>query len=256
MKKPLSDKQLAANRANVAKSTGPTTAEGKSRSCQNARKHGFAAAQYSVVRLEEFDTLANLREDAITTYQPANSQELFAVERIALAQLNLLRMAALEAGLFTEAMNQTITAAGNPWRLLSDDLCRDVKVAESQNRSLCLATGFQRLIGRNDGWRLFLRYQAQTERLYRRAVEEFERLRAIRDELPNEPSSPDAAPLLPEKILPQPKPVSAEDAEERYAAIFDHDRCLPAPFPVHIPPNEPTVPYFPPKDGKKLNLPL
>jgi hypothetical protein len=33
---------------------------------------------------------------------------------------------------------------------------------------------------------MFLRYQAQTERLFRRAVEEFERLKALRAELPNE----------------------------------------------------------------------
>ena len=34
---------------------------------------------------------------------------------------------------------------------------------------------------------MFLRYQAQTERHYRRAVEEFERLKRLRPELPNEP---------------------------------------------------------------------
>jgi hypothetical protein len=33
-----------ANRRNAARSTGPRTAEGKSRSAQNARRHGFASA--------------------------------------------------------------------------------------------------------------------------------------------------------------------------------------------------------------------
>src|ERR1017187_9180631 len=36
---PLSPEQLAANRANAAKSTGPRTPQGKARSTQNARKH-------------------------------------------------------------------------------------------------------------------------------------------------------------------------------------------------------------------------
>jgi hypothetical protein len=36
---------------------------------------------------------------------------------------------------------------------------------------------------------LFLRYKVQTERLYRRAIEDFERLKALRHELPNEPIS-------------------------------------------------------------------
>ena len=35
-------------------------------------------------------------------------------------------------------------------------------------------------------WSLFLRYQAQAERHYRRAVEEFERLKALRGELPDD----------------------------------------------------------------------
>jgi hypothetical protein len=36
-------------------------------------------------------------------------------------------------------------------------------------------------------WELFLRYQAQCERHYRRAIEEFERLKAVRPDLPSKP---------------------------------------------------------------------
>ena len=85
-KKPISDKKLAANRANAAQSTGPRFPEGKARSAQNSRKHGFTASTFTVVRLEEIDEVERLRDDAIAFYQPLNSQELFAVERIALAQ--------------------------------------------------------------------------------------------------------------------------------------------------------------------------
>ena len=85
-KKPISDKKLAANRANAAQSTGPRFPEGKARSAQNSRKHGFPASTFTVARLEEIDEVERLRDDAIAFYQPLNSQELFAVERIALAQ--------------------------------------------------------------------------------------------------------------------------------------------------------------------------
>ena len=184
-KKPPSEKRAAANRANAAKSTGPRTPEGKTRAAQNARKHGFTASKFIVVKLEELDSLANLRDDAVAAYQPQNSQELFAVERIALAQHALLRCAALEAGLFSDAMNQIIAFEdGTPNTIVSDALHDGIDATTAQNRSLCVAKGFQLTSRRDDAWKLFLRYQAQTERLYRRAIEEFERLKALRTELP------------------------------------------------------------------------
>jgi hypothetical protein len=84
-RKPVSEKQLAANRVNAAHSTGPRTPEGKARSAQNSRKHGFTASHFAVVRLEELQEVADLRNDLIGVYHPVNSQELFAIERIALA---------------------------------------------------------------------------------------------------------------------------------------------------------------------------
>jgi hypothetical protein len=158
--KPVSERRLAANRANAAHSTGPRTPEGKTRSSRNSRKHGFAAAKFAVVRLEELDSLENLRADAIATYRPVNSQELFAVERISLAQLSLLRCAELEAGLHTAAMNETVAPDGLPANLLSDDLTRDIRVSRSQNRSLCLAVGFERLVGKSEAWNRDGRYCA------------------------------------------------------------------------------------------------
>src|SRR5512135_3167790 len=99
--KTISPRRLAANRANAARSTGPRTPEGKARSAQNARKHGFTAANFAVIRLEDLDSIAKLRDDLIAVYQPVNSQELFAIERIALAQQALLRAATIETGFFT-----------------------------------------------------------------------------------------------------------------------------------------------------------
>src|SRR5450759_2558937 len=109
MKKPVSDRQLAANRANAAQSTGPRSPEGKSRSAPNSRKHGFTASTFAVVRLEDIDEVAHLRDDAIAVYQPVNSQELFAIERIALAQQVLLRVERLHEGIFTTFLNEALT---------------------------------------------------------------------------------------------------------------------------------------------------
>jgi hypothetical protein len=75
-------------------------------------------------------------------------------------------------------LNTTLNADGSACHSHPDDVSRDTGVAQAQIRSYRLADGFQRQAAKSNCWPLFLRYQAQTERLYRRAVEEFERLRA------------------------------------------------------------------------------
>ena len=185
--KPISDKQRAANRENARHSTGPRSPEGKARSAQNARKHGFTASTFAIVRLEELDEVARLKDDLIATYEPINAQELFAIERIALAQQTLLRAARLESGLFTHALDQALTHDDQPLVLPTEELTHDIEVTRQQNRNYALAFGFHKMARLANTWSLFMRYQAQAERLYRRAVEEFERLKALRPELPNEP---------------------------------------------------------------------
>ena len=219
---PTSDKRAAANRANAAKSTGPTTPEGKKRSSQNALKHGFAAGAFTTVRIESLASLEALRAEAIAVYQPVNSQELLAVERIALAQHALFRLAALEAGLCSIAVNEVMNLVQTPDIILCDDILRGAQIAKSQNQSYTFAVGFQRTTGANDSWKLFLRYQAQTERNYRRAVEDFDRLKALRPELPNEPiESVASQPVTPEVFLDQPRELDEYDQALRANALAD-----------------------------------
>jgi hypothetical protein len=67
-------------------------------------------------------------------------------------------------------------------------LSLDIEITRAQTRNYALADGFDRMARQtNNTWSLFLRYQAQAERHYRRAVEEFDRLKALRADLPNEP---------------------------------------------------------------------
>src|SRR5215831_1246999 len=186
-KSQLSEKQLAANRANAARSTGPRTPEGKARSAQNARKHGFTGSTFSVVRLEDLQEIANLRADLVACYQPVNSQELFALERMAIAQQTILRTARLEAGLCTTTLDYAIDSHCNPIVTMSPELVGDIEVTRQQNRNYAFGEGFHRLVKTSNAWQVFLRYQAQAERNYRRALEDFERIKKLRPELPNEP---------------------------------------------------------------------
>jgi hypothetical protein len=214
----VSPEQLAANRANAARSTGPRTPEGKARSSQNARKHGFTASTFAVVRLEDLNEVANLREDLVNLYHPVNSQELFAVERIALAQQSILRAARLESGFLSNCLGESFDTNGQSRFPMNQKLTADIEICQAQNHNYLLGDGFYRLVSQNNGFALLLRYQAQAERHYRRAIQEFDRLKALREELPNEPilAEPEQTepactpcetnPIPPENPAPEPAP--------------------------------------------------
>src|ERR1035438_8447489 len=190
-------KQIAANRRNAQKSTGPRSSAGKTQAALNARKHGFAGSSFTVVRLEDLKDIDNLRQDALDFYRPVNSQEIFAVERIALCQMALLRIARLESGILTTCLDRALYPDDEPIRLMTPELAGDgdIEITRAQNRNFALSTGFHMNTQKPHTWELFLRYQTQTERQYRRAIEDLQRLRALRpesdelEEIPNEPNS-------------------------------------------------------------------
>ena len=209
------DQQIAANRINAQKSTGPRSAAGKTQSAQNSRKHGFACSIYTVAHLENTDEIVGLRQDAIDVYHPANSQELWAVERIALCQLSLLRASRLEAGLLTNCLDQALGSDGQPIHAMNQQMAGlgRSEITLGQEHNFAIAESFHRMTQKPHTWALFLRYQAQAERNYRRDIQEFERLRALRGELalrgefeeeqlPNEPNLP----AQPEANNPDPIP--------------------------------------------------
>jgi len=213
----VSPEQLAANRANAANSTGPRTPEGKARSSQNARKHGFAASNFAVGApsgpLEDLNEVANLLEDLVNLYHPVSSHELFALERIARAQQSILRAARLEAGFFSLCLGESFDTSGQFRIPMNSQLTEEIETC-----------------------------QAQAEREYRRAIEEFERLKALREELRNEPNSaetetnettcpsrktnanPDLQPPAPESLAPGPRPPTNGSAgpQWREASDFRH----------------------------------
>ena len=137
---------------------------------------------------------------------------------MALTQQAMLRAARLESGPFTACLDTTLDDPGRPFSpmcaALASDLSLDIEITRAQNRNFALAQGFHGMARQANGWSLFLRYQAQAERLYRRAVEEFDRLKALRPELRNEAilevqpkenetsSAPPGEPISP----PQPNP--------------------------------------------------
>ena len=261
------DKQIAANRINAQKSTGPRSAAGKTQSAQNARKHRFCTSDLAVAHLEDLDEIVELRQDLLDLYHPANSQELWAVERIALAQMSLIRASRLEAGLFTTCLDQALGSDGQPIHPMNQQMAGLGKseITLGQEHNFAIAESFHRLTQRPHTWALFLRYQAQAERNYRRAIEEFERLRALRsefeeaemEETPNEPNLPPQPKATEPDPVPETNPFP--DVGQAPSPARDPLVALPArstspldetnPIPAGPPPDNfllPTPPAGPP----------
>src|SRR5205085_10760835 len=89
-------------------------------------------------------------------------------------------------------INDAIDSRGRPMVLMgmSEELIGDgdIEIVRAQNRNFALGEGFRRCARESNVLALMMRYQAQAERNYRRALEEFDRLKALRQDLPNEPS--------------------------------------------------------------------
>jgi hypothetical protein len=101
--------QLAANTANAQHSTGPRTPEGKTRSSQNASKHGLTAREVIISPGEqpEFDDLL-AQYQADVKPQGAIQQTLF--NQLVAAAWNLRRIGRMEAELCAESSYQDLLA--------------------------------------------------------------------------------------------------------------------------------------------------
>ncbi|HWD99270.1 MAG TPA: hypothetical protein VG345_09540 [Bryobacteraceae bacterium] len=166
-------------------------------------KHVFRGSSFAVVRLEELSEIGNLKADAVSCYRPVNAQELFAVEYIAVCQQRMLRGARVESGLFTTALDYCLEQDGRTFRPMSENMVGngDIEITRAQNRNFAAGEGVHRMVKESNVWSILMRYQVNAERQYRRAVEDFERLKRLRPEMPNHPNV-GAAPYVIDDIAP------------------------------------------------------
>lgn len=107
------DKQIAANRANAQKSTGPRTESGKSRASLNARRHGLTG-QVHLMTAEDQAAFDQLTAEYVETLNPANPIERQLAQSIAHDQWRLNRMRALEDNLLSLSFGQSEEVESTP----------------------------------------------------------------------------------------------------------------------------------------------
>jgi hypothetical protein len=160
-----SARQIAANRRNAQKCTGPKTEEGKRASRMNALKHGMSA-RILVLPYEDEIEYHELRAKLIEGYQPANNQELMLVDQIAAGYWRTARARAYERDMLagqvaTRKLENGLSPAPNPGR---DDFAGAVVLTKEPKASF-------------DN---YFRYDASIERALYRAINALEKLQSRR----------------------------------------------------------------------------
>jgi hypothetical protein len=156
-------KQIAANRRNATKSTGPRTPQGKARSSQNALKSGIDS-HAQIIHGETPADLERLKFDYHDRFLPNTPEQRMLVDTLIDCEFLLRRFRRVEAEIWQEGMRNQVHCT---------------VLGESFNR---MDQTFARLQRRVD----------MTQRNYRNALHELERLQAEEDALL---ASPDPAPL-------------------------------------------------------------
>ncbi len=170
-------------RINGAKSRGPVTPEGKSRSSRNALRHGLTAA-FTLLVSESQPDFELFLDAYIHRYQPADAVEMDLVQSMAIARWRLRRMANLEASLLENEVLLTTAEINDQLNGIDDG-----------NR---LAYAFEKLAREGRSLALLSRYETALNRQFERALKQLNEVQ--NRPLPNEPTDP----LTPDFSAPSP----------------------------------------------------
>ena len=115
--KRVTGKQLAANRRNARKSTGPRTPQGKAVSRWNALKHGVLAQSVIPSPLEDYESRADfdaLLSALVADLDPASPLEEMLVERMATCYWRMGRILRAEGAAIAKRQDARIHDAARP----------------------------------------------------------------------------------------------------------------------------------------------
>ena len=192
-----SPKRIAANRRNAARSTGPRTPEGKSRSRFNALKHG-RAAKLPVLPGEDAEAYQGRLDAWTAALKPRDDRERALVEQAARACWQLERAELIQEAILTERIR--VAVAENP------------QLGEAQAAALAFDDS-------DEGERM-RQYQLARTRAINRALHALLKERRARG------SEPPAAPL-PAGLESTPAPPETRAPRDPSAPRSDDDRIGP-----------------------------
>lgn len=151
--------QIAANRQNASKSTGPRTPEGKARVSFNALRHGLLSGEVTLFNEDEAD-FQKLGRRLHADLQPLGEFETFLVDRIISSAWRLRRIVAIETRIFHNHGS--------------------LYPSSHQSAQPDIGLAFTRSVKETDVFSRLSRYEITIERGMFKALHELQRLQAAR----------------------------------------------------------------------------
>jgi hypothetical protein len=159
---PVTAEGKRASAANSAKSTGPVTPEGKARSSRNATRHGLLAGS-AVLHGQSWDSFRALLSTLENELHPERGIESIETETMAIAYWRCIRLWRVEKAQFEAEMQKQRDATGG-----KDDA----------NPKMDFARSFRRMADETRAMDVLNRYEARFSRQYLRALARFNSHRA------------------------------------------------------------------------------
>ena len=128
-----SQKQLAANRLNAQKSTGPSSAEGKARSSMNALKTGIDA-KTQLIRGETFTALEEVTGEYHGRFRPTTPEQRMLVDTLIDCEWLLRRFRAIETQLWERVVDIYDITLGHIFTEHTDEFTRLQRRIDSTQR--------------------------------------------------------------------------------------------------------------------------
>ena len=128
-----SQKQLAANRLNAQKSTGPSSAEGKARSSMNALKTGIDA-KTQLIRGETWTALQELIDEYYHRFHPTAPDQRLLVDTLIDCDWLLRRFRAIETQIYERVLDIYDTTLARVFSEHTDEFTRLQRRIDSTQR--------------------------------------------------------------------------------------------------------------------------
>ena len=207
--------QIAANRKNAQKSTGPKTPEGKDAVRLNGLKHGLTS-EILVLPGESVSDFEHLLDSLQAEHQPATPTEVILVRQMAMASWRLNRLLHMEAAYYRVELENS-----------EERFEEYYPDATEPARQAIIADGDLTLMN-------FSRYEARLERSFHKNLTALQRLRAQRKSEMTNQSQSQAAPsptatgnAPPDAVVGHTRTANRQPKTDNRRPISNHTHAVP-----------------------------